>query len=41
VDVKIGLLSIIDIYSGGGIKVFHGRKKVETITEKGKITSAF
>ena len=24
VDVKINLLSIIDIYSGGGIKVLHG-----------------
>ena len=25
VDVKIGLLSIIDIYSGGGVKVVAGR----------------
>jgi hypothetical protein len=25
VDVKIGLLSIIDIYSGGGFKVDHSK----------------
>jgi len=41
VNVNISFLSYIDIYSGGGIKLIHGRKKDETIIEKGSINSAF